>query len=113
MIYGLSQKRWVPYSLKDGVSNLIIFDNAYLSLTELDEAIHKINQLIEELSSKNPPNNTSDNMKIAVAVVERIENNITWKQKSIKACKKGLLESMKSNPIGAFVAGAIEGWKGS
>ncbi|MGK7942134.1 MAG: hypothetical protein AB4062_18645 [Crocosphaera sp.] len=79
---------------------------------ELDETVNKINQLIEELSPKNTPNNTSDNRKIAVMVVERIEKNITWKQKAIQACQKGLLESMKSNPIGAFVAGAIEGWKG-
>ncbi len=29
----------------------------------------------------------------------------------MQACQQGLLEAMKSNPIGAFVAGAIEGWK--
>ncbi len=78
---------------------------------ELDATVNKINQLIEELSQHNPSNNTSDNMKIAVMVVERVEKNLTWKQKAIQAGKQGLLESMKSNPIGAFVAGAIEGWK--
>ncbi len=77
----------------------------------LDETVNKINQLIEELSQKNATNNTSDNMKIAVMVVEKIENNITWKQKAIQACQKGLLEGIKTNTIGAFVAGAIEGWK--
>ncbi len=78
---------------------------------ELDETVNKIHQLIEELSQKNTTKNTSDNMKIAFMVVEQIENNKSWKQKAIQACQKGLLEGIKSNPIGAFVAGAIEGWK--
>ncbi len=34
-----------------------------------------------------------------------------WKQKAIATCQQGLLEAMKTNPIGAFVVGAIEGWK--
>ncbi|MGK7953832.1 MAG: hypothetical protein AB4063_00980 [Crocosphaera sp.] len=81
------------------------------SSPELQETVNKINQLIEQLSQTNPNNNTSDRLKIASIVIETIETNLTWKQKAIQACQQGLLEAMKSNPIGAFVAGAIEGWK--
>ncbi|MDJ0579246.1 hypothetical protein [Crocosphaera sp.] len=81
------------------------------SSSNLEEIVNKINRLIEQNSQTNPNNNTSDRLKIASIVIEQIETNPTWKQKAIKACKQGLLEAMKSNTIGAFVAGAIEGWK--
>ena len=81
------------------------------SSSELQETVNQINQLIEQLSQTNPNNNTSDRLKIASIVIEEIEQRPTWKQKTIQACRQGLLEAMKSNPIGAFVAGAIEGWK--
>ncbi|MDJ0730901.1 MAG: hypothetical protein QNJ33_13000 [Crocosphaera sp.] len=81
------------------------------SSPELQETVNKINQLIDQVSQTNPSNNTSDRLKIASIVIEEIETNPTWKQKAIQACQQGLLEAMKSNPIGAFVAGAIEGWK--
>lgn len=81
------------------------------SFSELQETVNKINQLIEQYSQTNPTNNTSDRMKIAMMVVEEIEQCPTWKQQVIKAGQQGLLEAMKSNPIGAFVAGAIKGWK--
>ncbi|MEA5534897.1 hypothetical protein [Crocosphaera sp. XPORK-15E] len=82
------------------------------SNSALNDTIKEIQQLIDKLSQNQPINNTSEQMKIAVTVVERIENDLTWKQKAIKASQQGLLEAIKSNPIGAFVAGAIEGWKG-
>ena len=81
------------------------------SSSNLEEIVNKINQLIEQKSQTNPNNTTSDRFKIVSIVIEPIETNPTWKQKAIKACKQGLLEAMKSNPIGALVAGAIEGWK--
>ena len=81
------------------------------SSSELQEIVKQINQLINQTSQTNPNNNTSDRLKIASIVIEEIETNQTWKQKAIQACQKGLLEPMKSNTIGAFVAGAIEEWK--
>lgn len=81
------------------------------SSSELQEIVKQINQLINQTSQTNPNNNTSDRLKIASIVIEEIETNQTWKQKAIQACQKGLLEAMKSNTIGAFVAGAIEEWK--
>ena len=81
------------------------------SSPELQETVNNINQLIEQLSQTNPSNNMSDRLKIASIVIEEIEQRPTWKQKAIQACQQGLLEAMKSNPIGAFVAGAVEGWK--
>lgn len=81
------------------------------SSSELQETVKEIKALIQELSKNKTINNTSDRLKIAVTVVEKIENNPHWKQKAINASKQGLLEAMKSNPIGAFVAVAIEGWQ--
>ncbi|MGK7878579.1 MAG: hypothetical protein AB4060_00520 [Crocosphaera sp.] len=77
----------------------------------LQESLEEIKQLIDKLSKDNPINTTTDAMKIATQVIEKIETNPTWKQRVITACQKGLLETLKNNPIGAFVAGAIEGWK--
>lgn len=81
------------------------------SSSNLQESLEEIKQLIDQLSKNNSINNTSDAMKIASIVIEEIETNQTWKQKAIEACQKGLLETLKNHPIGAFVAGAIEGWK--
>ncbi|GBF82064.1 hypothetical protein [Aphanothece sacrum] len=80
------------------------------SSSELNDTIRDIQKLIDTLSQNSSINSTSEQMKIATQVIERIENTPTWKQKAINAAKQGLLEAMKSNPIGAFVAGAIEGW---
>ncbi len=79
--------------------------------SDLNETVEEIKELIEQLSKNHPINNTSDAMKIATQVIEKIETNPTWKQKAIAACQQGLLEGIKTNPVGAFVAGAIEGWK--
>ncbi len=49
-------------------------------------------------------------MKIATQTIETIENNTSWKQKARIACQQGLLETLKTHPIGAFVVGAIESW---
>lgn len=81
------------------------------SSSNLQESLEEIKQLIDQFSKDNPINTTTDAMKIATQVIEKIETNPTWKQRVITACQKGLLETLKNNPIGAFVAGAIEGWK--
>lgn len=70
----------------------------------------EIKKLIDQLSTNHPINSTTNAMKIATQTVENIETNINLKQKATAADKKGLLEGLKTNPVGAFVAGAIEGW---
>ncbi len=78
----------------------------------LNETVEEIKELIDQLSKNHPVNSTADAMKIATQAIEKIESNPTWKQKAIAACQKGLLESLKNHPVGSFVLGAIEGWKG-
>lgn len=79
--------------------------------TNLNETAENIKKLIEQLSQNNSINSTTDAMKIATQAIEKIENNSTWKEKAIAACQKGLLEGLKTNPVGAIVVGLIEGWK--
>ena len=80
-------------------------------LKRLKNSSKEIKELIEKLSKNHPISSTKDAMQIATQAIEIIETNPTWKQKAIAACQKGLLESLKNHPIGAFVSGAIEGWK--
>jgi hypothetical protein len=77
----------------------------------LSEASQEIQQLLEQLSRTYPTDSTTEKMIVATKTIEVIENNPTWKQKAVAACQQGLLEAMKTNPIGAFVVGAIEGWE--
>ncbi len=95
------------FAAKDYTGNVI---NNY-DYSSLNETVTKIDTLINELCENSPVNSTTQQMTVATQVVERIENDPNWKQKAIKACKQGLLETIRTNPIGAFVAGAIEGWQ--
>lgn len=79
--------------------------------TTLNETVKSIETLIKDLSQDSSVNTTSEQMLIATKAIATIENNPDWKQKAIKAGKQGLLEVLKSNPLGAFVAIAIEGWQ--
>ncbi len=79
--------------------------------SDLNETVEQIEELIEQLSNNYPVNSTTDAMKIATQAIEKIETNPTLKQKAIAAFQKGLLEILKNHPVGAFVSGAIEGWK--
>ena len=67
----------------------------------------KIEALINDLSQNSPVNTTTQQMAIATQVIANIEDNPNWKQKAIKACQQGLLEPIKTHPVGAFVASAI------
>ncbi len=77
----------------------------------LNETVKDIQTLIDKLSQGDQINRTSEQMKIAAKVIEKIETTPEWKEKAIQANQQGLLEGLKSNLIGAFVAGAIESWK--
>lgn len=48
-------------------------------------------------------------MTVATEAIKKIEGNPTLKQRAINAAKNGLIEGQQ-NPVGAIVAGVIEGW---
>ena len=77
----------------------------------LAEAAKEIQDLLAQLSKTYPNQTTAEQMKIATQAIERIESDPDWKQRAIKALKAGVFESLKTNPVGAFVVGAIEGWE--
>lgn len=91
-------------------SNIDTGNKYFNNSSELKETVKEIQQLIEQLSQRYSTLNTAEKMKIAAQTIETIECNTSLKPKVIKACKQGLLETLKTNPIGAFVVGAIESW---
>lgn len=95
-----------------GGENNEITNNKYLSQNDqsLFKAVAEIKQLIEQLSQNHSMASTTEQMKVATQAIETIENNPVRREKAIAACKQGLLEAIKTSPVGAFVAGAIEGW---
>ena len=53
-------------------------------------------------------------MVVAAEAINQIESNPTMKQKVINAVKEGGLAAFEKaidNPAGAFIVGAIKGWK--
>ncbi|MEM9540298.1 MAG: hypothetical protein AAGA60_12465 [Cyanobacteria bacterium P01_E01_bin.42] len=76
----------------------------------LIETVQHIESLIEHLKQTHPTATTSEQMQVATHAIAQIEQDTTLKQRAIRALKGGFLESIKSNLIGSFVAGAIEGW---
>lgn len=79
----------------------------------LAEAAAEIQALISQLEQTYSTKTTAQQMTVATKAIEQIENNPNWKQKAISAFKQGSLDAIASNPIGAFVVGAIQGWQES
>ncbi len=77
---------------------------------DLAKAAEEIQNLLKQLEESNPTNTTAEKMKVATLAIEQIESDPTWKQRAINAVKGGTLKILETNPIGAFVVGAIEGW---
>lgn len=78
--------------------------------TSLTDVVEEIQKLLERLSQAYPNQTTSQQMKIATQAIEQIESHPNWKEKATQALQAGLLETLRTNPVGAFVVGAIEGW---
>ncbi|MGK7928451.1 MAG: pentapeptide repeat-containing protein [Spirulina sp.] len=76
----------------------------------LAETAKEIQDLLKQLEESNPTTTKTEEMLVAAEAIKEIESKPTLKQKAINAAKGGALEVLKQNPIGAFVAGAIEGW---
>ena len=76
----------------------------------LAEAADEIQALIQQLQQTYPTKTTTEQMVVAAKAIEQIESNPTWKQKAIAAFKQGSLKAIETNPIGAFIVGAIKGW---
>ncbi|MEM8642474.1 MAG: pentapeptide repeat-containing protein [Cyanobacteria bacterium P01_G01_bin.54] len=77
---------------------------------ELAATVAYIQALLQQLVGNSPANTTAEQMQLATQAIAQLESNPTWKQKAIQAAKAGALEALKANPVGAFVAGAIERW---
>ncbi|NEO88555.1 MAG: pentapeptide repeat-containing protein [Spirulina sp. SIO3F2] len=76
----------------------------------LTEAAAEIQALLRQLEETNPTTSTMEQMQVAMKAVQQIESDATLKEKVISAAKGGALEGLRATPIGAIVAGAIEGW---
>jgi hypothetical protein len=80
----------------------------------LVEAAMEIQALLKQLETSYPSDIPARNMVVATEVVKHIETNPTMKQKVINAVTEGSLAALEKaidNPAGAFITGAIKGWK--
>jgi hypothetical protein len=80
----------------------------------LAEAAAEIQELLKQLEETYPTDSTANQMVVAAKAVEQIESNPTLKQKAISALMEGgiaAFEKAIDNPAGAFIAGAVKGWK--
>jgi hypothetical protein len=80
----------------------------------LAEAAAEIQALLKQLEETYPTDSTANQMVVAAKAVEKIEGNPTLKQKAISAVTEGgiaAFEKAIDNPAGAFIAGAVKGWK--
>lgn len=85
----------------------------YAQPKNLAEAAAEIQQLLEQLSQTYPTTTTTEQMVVATKAIEQIESDPTWKQRAVNALKQGTLSTLETNPVGAFVVGAIKGWQNS
>ncbi|MEM8720930.1 MAG: pentapeptide repeat-containing protein [Cyanobacteria bacterium P01_G01_bin.39] len=80
----------------------------------LAEAAAEIRAFLKQLEATYPTDSTANQMVVAAKAVEKIEDNSTLKQKAISAVTEGgiaAFEKAIDNPAGAFIAGAVKGWK--
>lgn len=70
-----------------------------------------IQELIDRLSQSYSTQTTAGQMQVATEAIATIENTPGWKQRAVRALVQGSLKVLESNPVGAFVVGAIAGWK--
>ena len=80
----------------------------------LAEAAAEIQELLKQLEETYPTDSTANQMMVAAKAVEKIEGNPTLKQKAISAVTEGGLAAFEKaidNPAGAFITGAVKGWK--
>ncbi|MEQ8385357.1 MAG: hypothetical protein RH949_23650 [Coleofasciculus sp. A1-SPW-01] len=76
---------------------------------ELQATVQEIQGLVSSLDLTQATT-TSQQMRLAEAVITKIEDQPTFKERAIRAARGGLVEGLKQTPVGAIVAGAIEGW---
>jgi uncharacterized protein YjbI with pentapeptide repeats len=84
------------------------------SQKNLAEAAAEIQVLLKQLEETYPTDSTANQMVVAAKAVEKIEGNPTLKQKAISAVTEGSIAAFEKaidNPAGAFIAGAVKGWK--
>ncbi|MCT7958508.1 hypothetical protein [Laspinema palackyanum] len=76
---------------------------------ELQATVQEIQTLLSSLDVTQATT-TSEQMRLAGTVLAKIEEKPTFKERAIRAARGGLVAGLKQNPVGAIVAGAIEGW---
>jgi hypothetical protein len=76
---------------------------------ELQATVKEIQTLLAGLDVTQATT-TGEQMRLAGTVIAQIEEKPTFKERAIQAARGGLVEGLKQNPVGAMVAGAIEGW---
>ncbi|NEO86999.1 MAG: pentapeptide repeat-containing protein [Spirulina sp. SIO3F2] len=77
---------------------------------EIVATVAYIQALIADRTAQRNLTSTAEQLAIVTEVIQEIETKPNWKAKAIQAAKSGALESLKSNPVGAFVVSAIESW---
>lgn len=76
---------------------------------ELQATVQEIQGLLFSLDLTQATT-TSQQMRLAEVVITKIEDKPTFKERAIRAARGGFVEGLKQTPVGAIVAGAIEGW---
>ncbi|MGK7932695.1 MAG: caspase domain-containing protein [Microcystaceae cyanobacterium] len=90
------------------------YGNSSLNETvkEIELFIGELAQSINQSPLNTPAMSMTDKREIAAqTILEKIETTPVWKEKVIQARQQGLLEGLKTNPIGVSVADGIEHWK--
>ena len=80
-----------------------------ISDPELQATVQEIQTLLSSLDVTQATT-TSEQMRLAGTVLAKIEEKPTFKERAIRAARGGLVAGLKQNPVGAIVAGVIEGW---
>jgi len=82
----------------------------------LAQAAQEIQQFLQQLDNSYSSETTNGKMKMAIEVVECIENNPNLKQRILSALKAGgiqAFERLLDHPAASFVAGALADWQAS
>jgi 3-methyladenine DNA glycosylase AlkC len=93
-----------------------LFSSADNQQIEAKAAAVAIQQILDDLSKKNPGKAVAIQMKIAVDAIKAVEENKSLKQKIVSALKAGgtaAIGQFLNHPAASFVIAALEDWNNS
>jgi 3-methyladenine DNA glycosylase AlkC len=93
-----------------------IFSNVDNQHVESKAVAVEIQQILDDISKKNPGKDVAIQMKIAVATIQAVEENKSLKQKVISALKAGgtaAIGQFLNHPAASFVIAVLEDWNNS